>query len=63
MPGREDVWLLHSEVEQSWSEEKVYTGDSEVNYMDRRYKANWWSQGDTPGRSDAWVDIGDSTCG
>ena len=62
MPGREDVWLLHSEIETSWAEDKVYNGGSEVNYLDRRYRANWWSQGDNPERSEAWVDIGVSTC-
>lgn len=36
----------------------VYTGGDTVCYQGRRYQAKWWTQGEQPGGSDVWEDLG-----
>lgn len=47
-PGAAD-WKLISDVEVPWSESKAYNGSDEVNHNGRRYRAQWWTQGEEPG--------------
>lgn len=39
-------------------ETAVYTGGDTASYKGRRYRAKWWTQGETPGSSDVWEDLG-----
>ncbi|PJI94776.1 glycosyl hydrolase family 18 protein [Luteimicrobium subarcticum] len=41
----------------AWSASAAYPGGSVVSYQGKTYKAQWWSQGETPGASQwsAWV--------
>jgi chitinase len=41
-----------------WSQSTVYVGGNEVSYNGHRYRAKWWTQGETPGRADVWADQG-----
>ncbi|MET7397902.1 glycosyl hydrolase family 18 protein [Dactylosporangium sp. NPDC005572] len=42
----------------AWSSTAVYTGGNLVSYNGRTWKAQWWTQGDTPGVNAVWVDQG-----
>jgi chitinase len=73
-PGRADVWLDEGPCGgnpppttppgggncalPAWSSTAVYTGGMEVSYNGHKYKAKWWTQGETPGRADVWLDEG-----
>jgi len=39
----------------------AYTGGALVSYNGHTWKAQWWTQGETPGTAAVWVDQG--TCG
>ncbi|HEX4462652.1 MAG TPA: glycosyl hydrolase family 18 protein [Polyangia bacterium] len=41
-----------------WSVTAVYTGGALVSYNDHTYKAQWWTQGETPGVASVWLDQG-----
>ena len=41
-----------------WDNAAVYTGGDTVSYQGRRYRARWWTQGENPGGSDVWEDLG-----
>lgn len=41
----------------TWDSAAVYTGGDTVSYEGRRYRAKWWTQGETPGGSDVWEDL------
>lgn len=42
----------------SWDAAAVYVGGDTVSYAGRRYRAKWWTQGEQPGNSDVWEDLG-----
>lgn len=42
----------------AWDSSAVYTGGDTVSYQGRRYRAKWWTQGEKPGDSDVWEDMG-----
>lgn len=44
----------------AWEAGTAYTDGDVVAYEDRLYEAQWWTRGDTPGRStsSAWADLG-----
>lgn len=42
----------------TWDSTAVYTGGDVVSYQGRRYRAKWWTQGEQPGSSDVWEDLG-----
>ena len=42
----------------TWDSAAVYTGGDTVSFGGRRYRAKWWTQGETPGSSDVWEDLG-----
>lgn len=42
----------------TWDRSLVYTGGDTVSYEGRRYQAKWWTQGEAPGSSDVWEDLG-----
>ncbi|MEV6932714.1 carbohydrate-binding protein [Dactylosporangium sp. NPDC051485] len=44
-----------------WSSSTAYTGGALVSYNGHTWKAQWWTQGETPGSAGVWVDQG--TCG
>lgn len=44
-----------------WSATAVYTGGDEVTYNGVTYRAQWWTQGETPGVASVWVAISGST--
>ncbi|MCF3118711.1 chitinase [Streptomyces arenae] len=44
-----------------WSASSVYTGGKSASYNGHNWTAKWWTQNETPGRSDVWTDQG--TCG
>ncbi|MEU4797952.1 glycoside hydrolase family 19 protein [Streptomyces sp. NPDC023327] len=44
-----------------WSSSTVYTGGKSASYNGHNWTAKWWTQNETPGRSDVWADQG--TCG
>src|SRR5699024_1992765 len=39
----------------NWDANKVYLSDDEVTYDGKTYRAQWWTQGDTPGESSVWL--------
>lgn len=41
----------------AWDSAAVYTGGDIVSCQGRRYRARWWTQGETPGSSDVWEDL------
>ncbi len=41
----------------TWDSNAVYTGGDIVSYQGRKYKAKWWTQGETPGTSDVWENL------
>lgn len=42
----------------TWESAAVYTGGDTVSYQGCRYRAKWWTQGETPDSSDVWEDLG-----
>ncbi|MGW5731348.1 MULTISPECIES: glycoside hydrolase family 19 protein [Streptomyces] len=44
-----------------WNSSSVYTGGNTASYNGRNWNAKWWTQNETPGRSDVWADAG--ACG
>lgn len=42
----------------AWDRAAVYTGGDTVSHQGRRYQAKWWTQGEEPGGSDVWEDLG-----
>ena len=42
----------------AWDSATVYTGGDTVSCQGRRYRAKWWTQGEKPGVSDVWEDLG-----
>lgn len=42
----------------AWNSAAVYTGGDTVSYGGRRYRAKWWTQGETPGSADVREDLG-----
>lgn len=40
----------------AWDKTAVYNGGDNVVFEDKIYKAKWWTQGETPGKSDVWED-------
>lgn len=42
----------------TWDSAAVYTGGDTVSYGGRRYRAKWWTQGETPGSADVWENLG-----
>lgn len=42
----------------AWDSTAVYTGGDTVSCQGRRYRAKWWTQGEKPGVSDVWEDLG-----
>jgi chitinase len=45
----------------AWSSTNAYTGGQLVSYQGHTWKAQWWTQGETPGTASVWVDQG--ACG
>ncbi len=53
----------------AWNATTTYLGDAGkgaglgevVSYSGKQYRAKWWTQNNTPGTSDVWLDLG--TCG
>ena len=45
----------------AWSASQVYTGGQLASYNGHTWKAQWWTQGETPGVASVWVDQG--ACG
>ncbi|MGI5185714.1 chitinase C-terminal domain-containing protein [Dactylosporangium sp. CA-152071] len=41
-----------------WAAGTVYTGGNLVSHNGHTWKAQWWTQGDTPGTNAVWVDQG-----
>lgn len=41
----------------TWDSTAVYNGGDTVSYQGKKYKAKWWTQGETPGSSDVWEDL------
>ncbi|MCX7747064.1 MAG: carbohydrate-binding protein [Clostridia bacterium] len=39
----------------AWESSKVYTGGTLVSYNGKNYKAQWWTQGETPGSASVWL--------
>ncbi|QUI35069.1 chitinase [Streptomyces alfalfae] len=44
-----------------WSSPSVYTGGKTASHNGHNWTAKWWTQNETPGRSDVWADAG--ACG
>lgn len=42
----------------AWDSNAVYTGGDTVSYHGKQYRAKWWTQGETPGTSDVWENLG-----
>lgn len=42
----------------AWDLAAIYTGGDTVSHQGRRYRAKWWTQGEEPGGSDVWEDLG-----
>lgn len=42
----------------TWDRSLVYTEGDTVSYEGRRYRAKWWTQGEAPGSSDVWENLG-----
>ncbi|MFG2037509.1 chitinase [Dactylosporangium sp. NPDC048998] len=45
----------------AWSSSTAYNGGALVSYNGHTWKAQWWTQGETPGTTTVWVDQG--ACG
>ncbi|WP_433825466.1 lytic polysaccharide monooxygenase [Actinoplanes sp. CA-015351] len=42
----------------AWTSSTVYVGGNFATYNGRKWKASWWTQGETPGAAAVWVDQG-----
>jgi chitinase len=42
----------------AWSSTAVYTGGMQVSYNGHTWTAQWWTQGETPGAAQVWLDQG-----
>jgi chitinase len=42
----------------AWSASAVYTGGMLASYNGHTWKAQWWTQGETPGQAQVWLDQG-----
>ncbi len=42
----------------AWDSNAVYTNGDTVSYQGKQYRAKWWTQGETPGISDVWENLG-----
>jgi chitinase len=42
----------------AWSASTAYVGGNLVSYNGHTWKAQWWTQGETPGNHDVWTDNG-----
>jgi len=42
----------------AWNAATAYTGGQSVSYLGHTWNAKWWTQGETPGSADVWVDQG-----
>jgi chitinase len=42
----------------AWSSSTAYTGGALVSYNGHTWKAQWWTQNETPGTAQVWVDQG-----
>lgn len=58
LPAKDDGGGEESEGETTWNKDKVYVGGDEVLYNGIKYRAKWWTQGDTPGTNEVWEKIG-----
>jgi chitinase len=47
----------------AWSSSAVYTGGATASYNGRNWRAQWWTQGETPGSAAVWADQGTCTGG
>jgi chitinase len=45
----------------AWSSTVAYTGGQTVSYNGHTWKAQWWTQAETPGSTQVWVDQGSCT--
>ncbi|MCW2504856.1 MAG: hypothetical protein JWO79_3140 [Actinomycetia bacterium] len=43
---------------EAWNVSKAYTGGTLVSYNGHTWKAQWWTQGETPGSAGVWTDQG-----
>ena len=50
----EEEDILEPDEENTYDSTKVYLGGETVIYNGEKYTAKWWTQGDTPGKSDVW---------
>lgn len=51
------------QLEDTWDAQTAYNGGDEVVYQGKRYRAKWWTQGDTPDAANAdgpWEYLGDA---
>ena len=56
-------WTLVSKgVEIDWNPQRAYNTGDEANHAARRYRAAWWTKGDSPASGGPWSDIGPNTC-
>ncbi len=42
----------------AWDSKMIYTDGKQSSYNGHEWKAKWWTQGETPGTSDVWQDLG-----
>ncbi|MBB2944178.1 chitin-binding protein [Actinoplanes lutulentus] len=42
----------------AWTSSTVYVGGNFATHNGRKWKASWWTQGETPGAAAVWVDQG-----
>lgn len=69
-PGTADVWADQGPCEEGepppppecvdppWDAGTVYVGGDRVTHDSRTWQARWWTQGETPGTTDVWQDLG-----
>lgn len=57
VPSETELSVPETSV-RAWDSSAVYTGGDTVSYQGRRYRAKWWTQGEKPGSSDVWEDLG-----
>jgi chitodextrinase len=63
VPGVDDVWLQTGgkapPTDQAWSADKTYdAAGTEVTYQGQKYKNQWWTKGDVPGKAAVWQQQG-----
>ncbi|WP_412540602.1 glycosyl hydrolase family 18 protein [Longispora sp. K20-0274] len=42
----------------AWNSATAYSGGALVSYTGKKYRAKWWTQGETPGSAAVWEDLG-----